>query len=265
MKQYLLPDQAPRTEYQDMDQIGGTHNSEKLEGFKYIFGLVQFFGGLLIILMLVWTVHFRGGFSWTSDPGHEFNWHPLLMTIGLVYIYGNGMLIYRSQRSLRKKKLKLIHGGMMIFAMLLTIIALVAVFDSHNLRKEPIPNMYSLHSWVGLSSVILFACQWVAGLVSFLYPGLHQTLRAAYLPIHVYFGTAGFIGVIASCLLGLSEKAFFELQGSYSKFVTEGILINTIGLIFIIFGSLVVYLVSQERYRRLPQPEDSGLIPGQSQ
>jgi len=69
------------------------------------------------------------------------------------------MLIYRMQRNVRKRRLKLIHAGMMLFIVLLTVIALVAVFDSHNLAPTPIPNMYSLHSWVGLTTVILFCCQ----------------------------------------------------------------------------------------------------------
>lgn len=69
------------------------------------------------------------------------------------------MLIYRTQRNVRKRRLKLTHAGIMLFIVLLTVIALVAVFDSHNLASPPIPNMYSLHSWVGLTTVILFCCQ----------------------------------------------------------------------------------------------------------
>jgi len=69
------------------------------------------------------------------------------------------MLMYRMQRNVRKRRLKLIHAGMMLFIVLLTVIALVAVFDSHNLAPIPIPNMYSLHSWVGLTTVILFCCR----------------------------------------------------------------------------------------------------------
>lgn len=69
------------------------------------------------------------------------------------------MLIYRVQRTLRKRRLKLIHAGNMFLIIFLTIFALVAVFDSHNLVSPPIPNMYSLHSWVGLTTVILFCCQ----------------------------------------------------------------------------------------------------------
>ena len=69
------------------------------------------------------------------------------------------MLLYRTQRNVRKRRLKLTHAGMMLFIILLVVIALVAVFDSHNLAPTPIPNMYSLHSWVGLTTVILFCCQ----------------------------------------------------------------------------------------------------------
>jgi hypothetical protein len=54
---------------------------------------------MAVVLMGTWTGHFLGGFSWQSDPQHQFNWHPLLMTIGLVFLYGNGEtgLFFRSK------------------------------------------------------------------------------------------------------------------------------------------------------------------------
>lgn len=51
----------------------------------------------------------------------------------------------------------------------------------------------------------------------------------------------------------------------YSELPAEGALINFIGLIFIIFGGLTVYLVSQERYRRLARPEDDVLLTGRGE
>lgn len=50
------------------------------------------------------------------------------------------------------------------------------------------------------------------GLLSFLYPVIQPPLRAAILPLHVYFGSAAFIGAIAACLMGLTEKAIWTLQ-----------------------------------------------------
>ena len=45
---------------------------------------------MAVVLVGIWTGHHLGGFAWQSDPKHEFNWHPLLMTLGMIYLYGNG-------------------------------------------------------------------------------------------------------------------------------------------------------------------------------
>jgi cytochrome b-561 len=45
---------------------------------------------MAVVLMGIWTGHFLGGFAWKDDPQHQFNWHPLLMTIALIFLYGNG-------------------------------------------------------------------------------------------------------------------------------------------------------------------------------
>ena len=51
----------------------------------------QFAGIVSVILTAIWTGHFLGGFAWQSKPSLQFNWHPLLMMVGLIYLYGNGM------------------------------------------------------------------------------------------------------------------------------------------------------------------------------
>ncbi|XP_069191315.1 transmembrane ascorbate-dependent reductase CYB561 isoform X5 [Procambarus clarkii] len=158
-----------------------------------------------------------------------------------------GALIYRGFRSEKKKKLKILHMMIQLGAFILSIVGLVAVFNFHNARS--IPNMYSLHSWIGLITVILFSCQWLVGLLTFLFPGLRPSVRAAYLPLHQFFGLFIFVGAVASCLLGLTEKAIFAVK-DYSSLSSEGILINVTGLVLIIFGGLVVYLISQPKFRR---------------
>jgi len=40
--------------------------------------------------------NFRGGFAWHDDVDKEFNYHPLFMILGLIFLYGNGTYIVKS-------------------------------------------------------------------------------------------------------------------------------------------------------------------------
>ena len=70
-----------------------------------------------------------------------------------------GILIYRIFRDQRKRTVKIAHAIIMIVALLSAVVALVAVFDSHNLVEPPTANLYTIHSWIGISAVALFAFQ----------------------------------------------------------------------------------------------------------
>lgn len=198
-----------------MEEIGST--SRNLVNFRLFYIISQLIGIVIVILMICWIGIHLDGLSWTSNPKVQFNWHPLLMTLGMIFLYGNSILVYRGFRYARKRPLKYTHAGLHAAAFFFTVIALVAVFDSHNLNKNekgidaPIPNMYSLHSWVGLSAVILFSLQYVVGFATFLFPQLKEPIRETVMPIHIFFGLLGFVMAIAAALLGLSEKAFFHM------------------------------------------------------
>lgn len=223
--------------------------------FTKIFTLTQMIGILCVVLTGIWVGHFHGGFSWRSNPKVEFNLHPLLMILGLIFLYANGALVYRSFRSERKKKLKIVHALSLLASFICTVVGLVAVFDSHNLNKvdgvlSPLPNMYTLHSWLGMAVVLLFACQWMSGLLTFLIPGLRPALRAAYLPIHQFFGMAIFLGAVATALMGIQEKAHWAMGKSYGQMPPEGVLVNVLGVLLVVFAGLVIYLTSNGKFRR---------------
>ncbi|KAH8349593.1 hypothetical protein KR084_002272 [Drosophila pseudotakahashii] len=241
---------------------GKTNMDPALINFKVLYVLTQLCGLTMIVLVGTWIGQHFGGLGGTSNPSLEFNWHPLFMTIGFIYLYGNSILIYRGFRTTRKKTLKLTHAGIHMAAFILTVIALKTVFDSHNLASpSPIPNMYSLHSWLGLSAVIIFSLQYVAGFVAFLAPGLRENYRIAMMPLHIYFGLFGFVLAIASALMGITEKAIFAIKTPpYSTLPPAGVLANVIGVLYVVFGCLVVYLATDPAYKRKPIPEDTALL-----
>lgn len=70
------------------------------------------------------------------------------------------MLVYRVFRNVRKLYVKILHASLHFLAIIFLVVALKAVFDSHNLAKpKPHPNLFSVHSWLGLAVVILFGMQ----------------------------------------------------------------------------------------------------------
>merc|ERR1712109_82185 len=76
---------------------------------------VSMIGLTLVITTIAWVGHFKGGVSFSqTEKGIDFNWHPILMTISLIFLYGNGALIYRvipPRNESHKLKLKLGHGN----------------------------------------------------------------------------------------------------------------------------------------------------------
>ncbi|KAL1123349.1 hypothetical protein AAG570_002434 [Ranatra chinensis] len=238
---------------------------EDLRGFNIIFGITQLFGIVTVIFVAILTAHYGKGFAWRSDPGREFNWHPLLMTIGFIYLFGNSIMIYRSLRNLRKYRLKVFHATIHTVVVVCVIIALVAVFDSHNLKTPPIPNLYTLHIFFSLLLIkstfltFFFYFQWALGILVYLYPGGSLQIRSAMMSYHVFFGLTIFVCAVAAALTGLMEKAIFSV-GNYGSLPAEGVLFNLTGLFFIIFAGLVVYIVTESKYKRYPRPEDGALL-----
>ena len=67
------------------------------------------------------------------------------------------MIVFRVFRQERKFVVKLVHFVLQLVAFAIAVWGMKAVFDFHNHMKYS--NLYSLHSWCGLTTVILFGCQ----------------------------------------------------------------------------------------------------------
>lgn len=199
-----------------------------------------------------WSQHWLGGFAW-DGTSKMFNWHPVLMVTGMLVLYGTAALVYRIPSSWEgsKRPWKLLHAALTLTAFIIVVLGLVAVFAFHN--KKGIPNMYSLHSWLGLSAVLLFSCQWLMGFSSFLLPWAPAWFRALYKPIHVFFGSAILSLVVAACISGINEKLFFSLTNAttpYSKLPAEAWFANILGMLILVFALLVLWALATPAWKR---------------
>ena len=72
-------------------------DSSQLREMAFLYGTMAGVSVLVVVQILVWTLHFRGGFAWQALPSLQFNWHPLLMVLSLVVLYGHGTVAWDLQ------------------------------------------------------------------------------------------------------------------------------------------------------------------------
>lgn len=82
-----------------------------------------------------------------------------MMGVGHTSVAPTGAVLYRIPLTWGYDKLpwKLLHAALMLLSLILSVVGLCAVFNYHNAKN--IPNLYSLHSWIGIAAAALFAIQ----------------------------------------------------------------------------------------------------------
>nr|XP_043874309.1 plasma membrane ascorbate-dependent reductase CYBRD1 [Solea senegalensis] len=224
--------------------------TENRREFLLVFSAAVFLGLLSITFVLIWVLQYREGLAWDGALA-EFNWHPVLIVTGFIFLHGIAIIVYRLPWTWQCSKLtmKFIHAGLHLVAFICAVIAMVAVFDFHNGGK--IPNMYSLHSWLGLTALILYCLQLVLGVGMFLIPITPVTWRAAFMPLHVFGGLSLFGSVIAVALMGITEKLIFGLNNpKYKDLPPEAIFTNVLGLLLVVFGILILWIATRPSWKR---------------
>ncbi|XP_040845323.1 transmembrane ascorbate-dependent reductase CYB561 [Ochotona curzoniae] len=221
----------------------------------YYVALSQLLGLSVVAMTGAWLGVYRGGIAWESAL--QFNVHPLCMVIGLIFLQGDALLVYRVFRKEPKRTTKIVHGLLHVFAFVIALVGLVAVFDYH--KKKGYQDLYSLHSWCGLLVFILYLVQWLVGFGFFLFPGASFSLRSRYRPQHVFLGAAIFLLSVGTALLGLKEALLFELGTRYSAFVPEGVLANALGLLLAGFAAVVLYILTRAAWQRPARAEEQAL------
>ncbi|KAJ6421456.1 CYTOCHROME B561-RELATED [Salix viminalis] len=207
--------------------------------FPVLMRLIRLMGVLVASLVLTWTVHYRGGLALVSaNKDLIFNVHPVLMVIGLVLVNGEAMLAYKTVPGTKSFK-KLVHLTLQFLAFCLSLIGFWTALKFHN--DKGIDNFYSLHSWLGLACLFLFSIQWASGFVTLWYPGGSRNTRATLLPWHVFFGVYIYALSVATATTGILEKVtFLQTNKVISRYSTEALLVNSLGILMIVLGAFVV-------------------------
>ncbi|KAM5136042.1 transmembrane ascorbate-dependent reductase CYB561 isoform 1-T3 [Mantella aurantiaca] len=221
----------------------------------YLVASSQILGVAVLAITGTWLSRYRGGFSW--EGSEQFNVHPLCMVLGMVFLCGDALLVYRVFRHETKRATKILHGALHLMALIISLVGIIAVFQFH--KKNNIPDMYSLHSWLGITAFSFYILQWILGFIMFFVPGVAFSFKSRFKPLHVFFGIGLLVTTIATCLIGLTEKVLFSIQNEYSQLPAEGVLINVLGLLLVAFGMVIVYILTREEWRRPPLPEEQAL------
>ncbi|XP_024131714.1 cytochrome b ascorbate-dependent protein 3 isoform X1 [Oryzias melastigma] len=257
---------GPRPQKDEVSSFSDPSSMRSMMIFYLFYFLCLCLSVACVVCVCVWNSQWRGGFAWDGSS-REFNWHPVLMVTGLVVLYGNGAVLYRIPLTWAHSKLpwKILHAALMFLSLILSIVGLCAVFNVHNAGN--IPNLYSLHSWIGIAATALFAFQWVAGFAGFLLPWTPLSMRKLLKPVHVWLGGSILILSIAASISGINEKLFFVLKGTtngtqpYSSLPPEAVVANSLGVLIVAFGLIVLKILSTSEWQRPDGSEDRTYAP----
>ncbi|KAL7437765.1 hypothetical protein ACHAXH_008807 [Discostella pseudostelligera] len=106
---------------------------------------------------------------------------------------------------------KFSHASMWTLNVVFGTVGVLAVFKSHN---DPISgyiaNMYSLHSWAGMTVLSLYAIQYLVGMLAFSgLSGRRRISNPILMEIHKFAGSYIHILATTTILLGIQEKEGF--------------------------------------------------------
>ncbi|KAJ0235377.1 transmembrane ascorbate ferrireductase 4 [Hirschfeldia incana] len=215
--------------------------NDSLVLFARLLGLVIAVVVVYWFLLLNSTFAPRKGFTYTTI-------HALLMVIGFILVSGEAILIHRWLPGSRKTK-KAVHLFLQGVAL---VSAVIGMWTKFHYESGVFSNFYSLHSWMGLLSVSLFAAQWVSGFLSFWHRGgeVGET-RSTFLPWHVFLGLYIYGLAIATAETGLLVKlTHLQTKRNLPRRCAEAVILNGVGLGLVLLCGIVVASAVLPKYQK---------------
>lgn len=138
--------------------------------FSILLADVFLFGS--VILFAVYATQYGDGFSYQSQPEQpwrQFNLHALIMITAFVYLNGQAITVYKSNYLIKHKSINMLYHFVLH---LLTICGIAGgLYMTYNAQEavqqqqsksgstRGVAHFYSVHSWTGLITVLLFTVQ----------------------------------------------------------------------------------------------------------
>jgi cytochrome b-561 len=178
---------------------------------------------LACILVFVWTLHYRKP---TSLHGTDvFNFHPLLQTVAFVLLIPESILLIRFS-GFPRATAKPSHASLHALAVITAILGSTAVIVYKH-RKDA-AHFHTLHSWLGLTTMVLLLGQWAMGAHIFYWAS--GWFRSKMGPVHIHLGHLIVFTAAGALLTGMTERMIY-VGACGTSLSRECALINSAGLL----------------------------------
>jgi len=216
------------------------------------FCVSQLLAVMVVVLMGLWGSSLDmglGGYTWGGESYNDNNTHALLMVIGMVVLFGEAAIVFRSFTCISKYKAKVLHSILLTAGFLCIIAGMTVVITLYN--KKNMTHFHSIHSWCGLVTIVMFTLQLLLGFLVFMWPvGIPQSLKKNYHKIHLFCGSLIWSLVMASCLTGINEKLIYKgnngkyKANSYQTMEPMFVVGNILGLTIILYTMVVKWITN---------------------
>jgi len=171
----------------------------------------------------------------------------------------------------KRRSLKVVHLLLHLVALVAGVLGITAAFKSK--KEAALPDMYTLHSWLGMSAIclfglqvttfiyhfalflfsnlrsfqfscdnflmVIFSFQYIMGFFSYFFPGAEMSTRASLLPWHRFLGMAIFLLAVATAETGLAQ--YFQFLQLFRS--QEALIVNSTALLLFLYALFVALSV----------------------
>jgi len=177
---------------------------------SYSLYLASISSTICLILVYFWATggssveNYLGGLTLKSP--NLCTWHAALMITGMCFCLIQAAVSFRLFR-IDHYLAKLLHFFWHSCAIILSISGIVCMFKFKR-DNVHLSNISSLHSWLGLCTLILYGQNYVLGFLYFLSPIFKRQvdMKRNYLRFHKYFGYMTLVSAVVTMQAGIVQK-----------------------------------------------------------